>query len=1809
MKTIKLLFFCIPFLLFSCKKNKESTDSNADYSEYLSAYTRGVITDDQSIIFTLNDEFDIDENNLENAISFEPKANFTAQYSKYSNSIVINSDNLERESEYKVSLDLNKLIGKGGKISTSLKIQGQYVTVSKKGLSFDKSGNKYLELAIMTAFPEKPDALKKMFDIAESDVKITKVDDTHYYALIKYNGNGDLKVKWNAKNLKSKNDGEIVYNASDLKKFKVLSTYHDKNKNTLTAYFSQNIKKKQDLTGHIKIGKKNAKYTVEGNKIIVKIGAVNQESADITFKKGMLSTKGIKTSKDYVYGISIELVKPALQWLAGGTYIPASGKFKIPFKAKGLKAVKVAIAKIPNSTAGQFVAWNRIDNMEQYELIRYGDFVLEKDIDLTKYASNLNNWNEFGIDMAPYFKREPGAIYKIYLSFNPSQTTLVCDNKELELYESNTLKQKWFDRASRYYDYYYNYNYKDRDNPCTTSFYSYLDPLIKNIHCTNVFPIIKRGENKVVVAVKELETNKLSNGAKVTLLNLQGRKIQSKSTGKGGIVEFENVDRPTKAVKIEYKNFITYYDLDDGEENSYTEFDISSNVSTSGNKLFVYSDRDVRRPGDSIYVNVMLNDVDFDFPEKLPVKVELFNPKNVLVNSSYQAIQKGKRIYSFAFPTSLEAPTGYWNADINVGPTNTRFDVRVETIKPNVVDATFNLTGQEKQWVYADELEGQVNVKYLAGFGMKNGKVTGNANIYPVSSPFSEYRNYRFSKYNTDVARDVALFEGQSSNNGNVSVSSDVDFKEFGGVSRVSLDTKIDLPGGGNNAMSSSLMVSPFESYVGIQKVRGRGWRGSFRYGETPEIPLIHLDKKGKPSSGKINIQVYKAKEDWWYDRYRLSNNYEVKTSRYYENVDDYTMNMGGKGKNTFRHKKDYGSGLFILLVEDLNSGHSAEYKYHAVTTNNYNVEGNPIFLQLEFEKTNFDIGETMDVKLPEIKNAKALVSIEKGNDIIESFWMDLNNPKLELKVKESYYPNFFLNVSIVQKYGNKENDRPMRMYSVEKIKVNERAQKLIPEIKAPKKVEPNQTFTFEVKEKKGQPIEYTVAVVDVGLLNITGYSTPNPLAHFSKQFPLLVKTWDIYDDLIFYLDPSFSGVFSIGGDGANKKMDEAAGFNRFKPVVYHLGPFKIGKNGRKKHSIALPNYIGNLKVMVVATNAETFGSTDEYIRVASPLMVQSQLPRALNISDEITLPVTLFKDEKSIKNANIKATSDNNALSFVDNDINVNLTDKQGLGELKFKVNEIAGKTTIGINAQSGRYKSNEETAIFVNYPNSYEDKTTYIEIPKGASQTIDINAFGYTNTKNVTLCLSGLILPDFSKYYSELIGYPHGCLEQTASKGLCLLYTDKMIEITPEQKAQSEQFLDAALDKITRYQKSDGSFKYWEGGYYHSWANLYAGHFLLEAAEHDIEINSSTLKNWLHHTASKAESWSLSGVSSDYLTQNEEMIQAYRLFLLAKANAPEKSAMNRFRKRELSPMAQVLLGGAYHYSGMKDVANTLLDKGLTNSNGFGYSYSTFGSDIRNRAINLMVLSIMRKGDSVDRYYKSLVKDLNSDSWLSTQEKGWALLACRYYFKDKNAKGNQLVKYDIKSQTHSQTKQLENNSYENYYWNKSQMGQQATVKNIGESNLFVVKNERAISKDLYPTPQNNNINLDVRYTDLNGNPISITDMKQGQEIMITTMIKNTDINDYQSLAMSLKMPSGWELQNPRLLGTATLKNDTYQYQDYRDDKVYTYFGVEKGKSKTFRFRAIANLKGDFYMPAVKVEHMYMGSVNASTDARRVNIR
>ena len=173
--------------------------------------------------------------------------------------------------------------------------------------------------------------------------------------------------------------------------------------------------------------------------------------------------------------------------------------------------------------------------------------------------------------------------------------------------------------------------------------------------------------------------------------------------------------------------------------------------------------------------------------------------------------------------------------------------------------------------------------------------------------------------------------------------------------------------------------------------------------------------------------------------------------------------------------------------MTDETSGHMTQV-YFTVYDGVESIPGSqPYIVEFQTDKDVYKTGEQVKVMLPDIDGAKALISIERGNRVIEQKWftMAANNNVVTLPTGDNWAPNVYIHVTIMQKYKQENNDLPLRMYGIKHVKMDGTSSQLKPVTTIPDKLESNKSYTFTVSESEGRPLEYTLAVVDEGLLNL----------------------------------------------------------------------------------------------------------------------------------------------------------------------------------------------------------------------------------------------------------------------------------------------------------------------------------------------------------------------------------------------------------------------------------------------------------------------------------------------------------------------------------------------------------------------------------------------------------------------------------------------------------------------------------------------------------------------------------------------------
>ncbi len=625
-------------------------------------------------------------------------------------------------------------------------------------------------------------------------------------------------------------------------------------------------------------------------------------------------------------------------------------------------------------------------------------------------------------------------------------------------------------------------------------------------------------------------------------------------------------------------------------------------------------------------------------------------------------------------------------------------------------------------------------------------------------------------------------------------------------------------------------------------------------------------------------------------------------------------------------------------------------------------------------------------------------------------------------------------------------------------------------------------------------------------------------------------------------------------------------------------------------HVISLPQYTGSVRIMVIAGSDRSFGIAEKAVPVRDPLMVLVTAPRVISPGEKVALPMTLFIQKEGIKDIVVKAES-NELVSFKENTVNVSATGPgEKDAELSFTVGEKRGIAKISITATGGGETATYNMTIEVRSPNPPETRSELKVLRNGEKWETSFRPIGIYGSNSAILEVSSLPSINLEKRLDYLINYPHGCSEQITSAAFPQLWlkdlkgTDAVISESVSANVKE------AISKIISRQMADGGIALWPGAIQaDNWVTSYAGHFMTEAERLGYSIPAGFKQRWISFQKKEAQDW-----RADKQFRQSATDQAYRLFTLALAGQPEKGAMNRLRETtDIPQLSRWLLAAAFAKTGRPEVASGLLDVRNTSTEPEYYDYY-YGSSIRDKAIILYTLTLLKNEEQALPLLKEICDNFNENSWYSTQSIAWGLFS--YMKWAETLTGNQDSPSKIKISLNGE--RSEQSILSKQVWSKelkmTDGNNSLIVENSSDKPVYLTLIRKGIPMQSDIVREEKGLAMKVDYMDMNMRPVDHKNLEQGSDFMMVVKVTNNTFTEIDNIALTQMVPSGWEIRNTRLFDAVTgIKESSYDYRDFRDDRLNTYFSLGRGESKTFLMIISAAYKGEFYQPSIWCEAMY----------------
>ncbi|MEZ5058164.1 MAG: MG2 domain-containing protein [Saprospiraceae bacterium] len=1847
--------FLLLFLFSNCNSEKTAKPIPNGMEEFISAYTSGIISKASpvKVVFNLKvaEEDEIGKAPENHIFTLEPAVEGELFWEDAQTLVFKPAEWLPSGKSFLGKIAMDKLVDnlpqelkafefdfKTRDLNVSLQIDGLSNTDPNSLAKQELSGSLVLSDVAL------PEAVEKMLTARQNGKELslswthegsTNVHNFKASGITRTDKKGEVQLMWDGNSIGLNEKGEKIIEIPSINDFKVMDARVVQDpEQYISIRFSDPILKNQSLEGLIRIITQNQdlKFNIDGNEVRVYPAARMTGSHQIQIEPGIQNIINIKMKNPSIWALEFEPMKPAVRFAGSGNILPNSSGLTLPFEAVNLSAVEVEVFKIYQNNVLQFLQRNDFNG--DYDLERVGKIILQKKIILQSLnpKAQAGVWSRFALDLGTLIQNDPEAIYQVRIGFRPEYSLYTCFDQENQVEETNlntfernedsgdgfvSIMSGWYG-INGYYD---DYQWSDREDPCKPAYYNSDNFISRNLFSSNLAITAKMGDgNKLFATVSNIRTTDPVSGANLEFYNYQQQLIKTMTTDGAGMV-FTDLKEEPFAIIAKKGNDRGILKLGDGNSLSLSKFDVAGTENQKGIKGFIYGERGVWRPGDSIYLNFILEDEEGSLPAFHPVKYTLTDSRGQIQSKS--VLTEGVHgMYAMHLGTSVDAPTGNWMMNVEVGGARFSKVLKVETVKPNRLKIKLDF-GKEILQPEDNNLNGNLSVNWLHGAPAKNLDTKVELQLNTINTTFKGLDEFEFDDPSRKFYMDnTVIFDKKVDANGKATVNYELLKNKYApGNLRAKFKTRAFEPGGNFSTDIFTLDYHPYETYVGVSIPKNKWGQQRLTNGEPGKLQMVSVQENGKPASNQtLSAGIYELDWNWWWDQ-SDNNAAKYNSTNHFNAIQKTTLKTDKDGKAEWPVTLA-ASGRYLVRVCDTESNHCTGtyfyvgYPWYREDENN-NAKKEASILAFSSDKTTYEVGETVELSVPSGDVGRILLSLEGGSKVIESYWKDAKSGenKIRFTATKEMIPTVYAHVSLIQPHGQSENDLPIRMYGVIPIEIEDKKNKLQPKLEMPGTLAPEQTVNITVSEENGRDMAYTIAMVDEGLLDLTRFKTPDPYNAFFAKEALDVKTWDVYDEILGAYGGSLEKVLSVGGDGAINPSDAKRNANRFKPVVRHLGPFYLKTGEKAKHKITLPNYVGSVRTMVVAGKDGAYGSVDKTTPVKKPLMILATLPRVLGPGESLKLPVSVFAMENKVKNVNVQIRESSGLVSFKNgNSKSVNFTSPdEKLVYFDIDIKPVIGNAKFEILAEGNGEKASQTIEIYVRNPNPEQRKTINEVVEAGQTLNIPFEAIGIKGTNQAYLEVSSFAPFDLGAKLDYIIGYPYGCLEQTSSKGFAQLYLEKAVKLSETQKLMAQKNVKAAISKIKSFSNNKGGLSYWPGdSYTNHWAETFATHFLIEAKNLGYEVDPSFLDRLLNALSARSKLWDVKQFEEGfYAHNNDQLMQAYRLYVLALGGKSDLASMNRLREmKNLATTAKIRLAGAYALNGKKEVAESLINEKIPEIEDYREMSGSFGSSFRDQAMIIETYSQLGKRKEAFEFAFRLANDMNERSWFSTQEIAFAFLATGKLVT-LNSK-DQTLKFAYKEGSKGWVDAGSQGTGFLFDIPVDKMNERTiAVRNDGKDPIYVrlALSGRPVAGQ--ETASEKHLKMSTKFFNMNGKEIDPSVLEQGTDFVAEAKITNPGNYQYnlRELALQQIFPSGWEITNTRLEGT-TYFNDSSRptYENFQDDRVYSFFNIYGRKTFTYRVVLTAAYEGRFYLPSFSCEAMYDPNIYANNAGRWITV-
>ena len=1541
---------------------------------------------------------------------------------------------------------------------------------------------------------------------------------------------------------------------------------------TLSVSFSVPLDPQQKFADKLhlvdsKSGKVDGAWELSDNLMELRLRHLEpQRKLVLTVDAGLLAVNDAKLAGEYVSRLETRDLQATVGFASRGSLLPTRLAEGLPVIALNVDKVDVEFFRIKSESLPAFLAqWGRNNSLQSYEsreLLPMAELVYGGRFDLNPARNTRETL------LLPIAGLKPLQQPGVYLAVMRASGT---------------------------------YNYSQPATLFTLS---------------DIGLSVHRYQNRLDVFTQALEGGKALDDVSLELLDSDGRVVGQGKTGQGGHAQ---LPLPKKAeVLLAHQGQQTSLLRLNSAALDLAEFNIGGPQSHPL-QFFVFGPRDLYRPGETVLLNALLRDADGNAVKPQPVSVEVRRPDEQ-VSRKFVWDADASGLYQYQLQLAGEAPTGRWQLVFDLGDGKPQlYEFLVEDFLPERL--ALELKGSDQPIKPGDTAQISVNGRYLYGAPAAGNRLSGQVYVRPLREAVKSLPGYQFgSVTEEELSQDLELEEAALDEDGEVLISLDSKWAEAKSPLQLIVQASLQESGGRPITRRVVQPVWPAERMPGLRAL----FDGEETDGDGPvEFELLMANNQGqKLAADNLKVRLIRERRDYYWN-YSDNDGWSYHFNEKFLTLAEETLSI--KAGDTAKVSFPVEWVPYRVEVEDPQTGVTSSLRFWAGYRAQDNAEGGavrPDQVKLALDKPAYADGDTATVTVtpPAAGNGYLLVESADG----PLWWQAIEVPAegksfaVKLDPKWSRH-DLYVSALVIRPGERKANVTPKRAVGVLHLPLDRTQRKLGLSLSAPEKMRPKQPLSVKIQARNAdgsvpKQVHVLLAAVDVGILNITEYPTPDPYSSLFGRKAYGADQLDVYGQLIEAGQGRLASL-AFGGDAAlakgGKRPDTSVTI-----VALQSAPVTLNEQGEGQVSVEIPDFNGELRLMAQAWTDDRYGMAEAKTVIAAPLIAELSAPRFLAGGDQTSLALDLSNLSGKAQTLQVQLSTEGQ-LALVDTAAqSVALTPGQrttlriplralggfGQGKVKVLVNglDLPGENlppftrewTLGVRPAYPALLKHYR-AVLKEQPWSLPDSELALFEPAG---------------REALLSLSSRPPLNLGEQIRALKAYPYGCSEQTTSGLYPSLYADaaslKRLGLEGEPEAERKRKIELGIERLLGMQRYNGSFGLWGAdGEEEYWLTAYVTDFLLRARDQGFGVPADALKKANERLLRYLQERNL--IEVDYSENAEHTrfaVQAYAGLVLARSQqAPLGALRSLFERRSdaRSGLPLVQLSVALQLMGDQPRAGQALVAGLAATRKANDWLADYGSPLRDQALILALLQEydLDKGQREERLFE-LSDQLAASPYLSTQERNSLFLAGRSLL------GKPEASWTAQLSSGTQTREL-NNAQPGLKLQGPLLASPLTLSNAGSEPVYQQLTISGYPQQA-PAPGGENLSIRREYLGMNGEPLDLKALASGDLVLVHIAVSAKQrVPD--ALVVDL-LPAGLELENQNLAQSAaslenasskvkqwreSMQNASLKHQEFRDDRYVAALNLDGYGTTHLLYLARAVTPGTYRVPPPQVESMY----------------